>query len=37
LEGIADLKALENKIREISDTEVQDILERYVLRYIRKG
>jgi microsomal dipeptidase-like Zn-dependent dipeptidase len=37
LESIADLKALEDKIMEISDTEVQDILEKYILRYIRKG
>jgi glycosyltransferase involved in cell wall biosynthesis len=37
LEGIADLKAFEDKIREISDTEVQDILEKYILRYVRKG
>lgn len=37
LESIADLKVLEDKIREISDTGVRDILEKYILRYVRKG
>lgn len=36
LENMVDLKSLENKIREISDTEIQDILERYILKHIRR-
>lgn len=36
LEDMVDLKSLENKIREISDTEIRDILEKYILRYIRR-
>ncbi len=36
LENMVDLKSFENKIREISDTEIQDILERYILKHIRR-
>ena len=36
LEKMADLKSLEHKVREISDTEIRDILEKYILKYIRR-
>lgn len=36
LEDITDFRVLQRKIREISDTEVRDILEKYILRYIRR-
>ena len=36
LEDITDFRVLQRKIQEISDTEVRDILEKYILRYIRR-
>ena len=36
LEDITDFRVLQRKIWEISDTEVRDILEKYILRYIRR-
>ena len=36
LEDITDFRVLQKKIQEISDTEVRDILEKYILKYIRR-
>lgn len=36
LEDITDFRVLQRKIQEISDTEVRDILEKYILKYIRR-
>ena len=36
LENITDFRELQRKIQEISDTELKDILEKYILRYIKR-
>jgi len=36
LEDITDFRVLQRKIQGISDTEVRHILEKYILRYIRR-
>jgi len=36
LENITDFRELQRKIQEISDTEVRDILEKYILKYIKR-